>query len=275
MLWKYASSILEHKTLEATEEMMTVRAVFVDVDGTTADTEPRNRRAIEEAARIGGFHIKKEDWNHLAGQGDSIIWDLISQEKPDFKDVFNTGVAFELACLNAKLDRIHEIKKIDETAEAIQLFRENAIEIAAVSNSIRRDAQASLRHSGYTDKDFVFELFRDDLREAGLRAKPYPDPYIEALRRLNEKFSAAATAKGESFTPIKPSECVVLEDSKTGARAGLAAGMNTIQMTDESPGLDADEANEMETRYNGNYFPVSRAGLVPQVRSLLNLSPGS
>ncbi len=183
--------------------------------------------------------------------------------------MFNTGVAFELACLNAKLDRIHEIKKIDETAEAIQIFRDNAIDIAAVSNSIRRDAQASLRHSGYTDKDFVFELFRDDLREAGLRAKPHPDPYIEALRRLNAKLAFEAAAKGETFVPIKPSECVVLEDSKTGARAGLAAGMNTIQMTDESPGLDAEEATEMETRYNGNYFPVSRAGLVPQCRSLL------
>ena len=213
---------------------MSIRAVFVDVDGTTADTEPRNRRAIEEAARIGGFHIKKEDWNHLAGQGDSIIWEMIANEKPDFKDVFNTGVAFERACLNAKLDRIHEVKKIDETAEAIQLFRENAVDIAAVSNSIRRDAQASLRHSGYTDKDFVFELFRDDLREAGLRAKPYPDPYIEALRRLNEKLAGEAAAKGVAFTPITPAECVVLEDSKTGARAGL----------------------------------------VPQVRSLLNLAPG-
>ncbi|MGF7236198.1 MAG: HAD family hydrolase [Frankia sp.] len=44
------------------------------------------------------------------------------------------------------------------------------------------------------------------------RAKPAPDAFLEALARLGRD----------------PAECVVLEDSEAGARAGLAAGCATV-----------------------------------------------
>ncbi|MDO5102854.1 MAG: HAD family phosphatase [Lautropia sp.] len=46
--------------------------------------------------------------------------------------------------------------------------------------------------------------------------KPAPDTYLEAAKRLG----------------VKPGRCLVLEDSPTGVRAALAAGMTAIQVPD-------------------------------------------
>ena len=248
---------------------MTIRMVFLDVDGTTVDSEQRNRRAIEEAARVGGHKIQSKDWDHLGGNADGIIWSLITQFKPDFKKVFNDAASFEQACLNTKLDRIHEVKKIEEVFDAINLLRRNDIPVAPVSNSITSDALASLMHAGYAQEDFLFCLFRDDLARKGLRAKPYPDPYEEALRMTNGRLKAAADAAGEAFTPITPSECLIFEDSKTGARAGLAAGMSVLHILDDALPLDADEVEQMEARHNGKYIMVRRTGILNTCKELL------
>ena len=44
------------------------------------------------------------------------------------------------------------------------------------------------------------------------RGKPYPDPYLEAARRLG----------------VEPSRCVAVEDSPTGAASATAAGVPTL-----------------------------------------------
>ncbi|NUO65735.1 MAG: HAD family phosphatase [Gemmatimonadaceae bacterium] len=48
------------------------------------------------------------------------------------------------------------------------------------------------------------------------RGKPFPDLYLEAARRLN----------------VRPDACLALEDSPTGARAALAAGMPVLIVPD-------------------------------------------
>ena len=48
------------------------------------------------------------------------------------------------------------------------------------------------------------------------RPKPAPDVYLLAARTLD----------------VAPSRCLVLEDSPTGVRAALAAGMTPIQVPD-------------------------------------------
>ena len=247
-----------------------IRAVFVDVDGTVVDSEPRNRRAIEAVALIGGHRIMPEDWNTLAGQGDSIIWGHLSDINPSLKDVFHTAASFEQACTNAKLINIKDVRAIPETLAVLALFRENKLDIAPVSNSITPDAMASLKHSGYEEADFAFCLFRDELQRIGLRAKPHPDPYQEALRRM-DAFMAARD--GDAHKPLKPHECLILEDSKTGGRSGLHAGMHTVQMTNETPALDDDEVLEMTSKHKGVYKALERHELYVYCQTLLAPKP--
>ena len=229
------------------------KVILSDVDGTIVNNEPRNRGAIETVSRVGGHIIKKDDWNVLAGKGDSIIWELIAKESPSLTEVFTTANTFEIACLNEKINRIDEVQKIPEVIKAFKLFRNKDLPIAAVSNSVANDAMASLRHVGYSEDDFITTLFRDEVQRIGLKPKPYPDPYLEALKRVNALLEEGALSAETPFELIRPDQCIVLEDSGNGVRAGLAAGMTVIQMIDESPALDRSEIEQAKAKYNCEY----------------------
>lgn len=230
------------------------KVAFLDVDGTLGLSEQRNQRAITDAALLGGYEIQPCDWDTLAGNNDGVIWERLVEKQPSLRNTFATACAFEAACLAAKLCRIGEVEIIVETREAVDLFRRNAMLLAPVSNSITADASATLTRVGYDiDNDFAFFLFRDKQRELGLRAKPHPDPYLEAFRRAAEILETAT---------LNPIECLILEDSRTGARAGLQAGMTVIHLTDECPALDTDEVENYKSAHGGAYFPVKRAGLM-------------
>ena len=61
----------------------------------------------------------------------------------------------------------------------------------------------------------------DDARVRNGRCKPAPDIYLVALQSLN-----STSCSGEK--PIKPSECLVFEDSVIGVEAGRRAGMRVV-----------------------------------------------
>jgi len=250
---------------------MAIRAVFTDVDGTVVSSESRNRRAIEDVAKVGGYIIKPTDWDFLAGQGDNVIWQKIVDLAPSFKAVFNTAASFERGCVNMKIARIEEVEKIQEVSDVLQLFRENAVSVAAVSNSVTEDAGASLSHAGYKHEDFSFTLFRDEIQRRGLRTKPNPDPYEEAMRDMDKHFQARAAFSG-AVPPLSRQECLVLEDSKTGVRAGLQAGMSVIHILDEDSVLEDSERDCLLGK-GGVYIPLKRADIVGYCRTNF-LQPG-
>jgi HAD superfamily hydrolase (TIGR01509 family) len=90
-----------------------------------------------------------------------------------------------------------------------------------VSSSLRVVVDAVLDAVGR--EPFAVTISADDVA----RTKPYPDPYL-----------AAATALG-----VDPRDCVVLEDSATGAAAGRAAGCVVVAVPSVAPvdpaGVDA------------------------------------
>ena len=57
------------------------------------------------------------------------------------------------------------------------------------------------------------------------KGKPDPQGYVLALEKLNQ----------DEKTPIKPAECVVIEDSHWGLAAAAAAGMHPVAITNTYP----------------------------------------
>ncbi len=87
------------------------------------------------------------------------------------------------------------------------------IPCALVSSSPRGLVDAVLDSVG--GDRFVFTIAGDEV----VRTKPFPDPYLEAIRRLE----------------IDPRRCVVLEDSVPGVAAGEAAGCLVIAVPFAAP----------------------------------------
>lgn len=78
------------------------------------------------------------------------------------------------------------------------------------------------------------------------RGKPHPEP-----------FRAGAALLG-----FKPEDCVVFEDSASGAQAGRAAGCTVIATTFSHPVESLDAAHYLVTDVSGVTVEASRDGLV-------------
>jgi beta-phosphoglucomutase-like phosphatase (HAD superfamily) len=69
------------------------------------------------------------------------------------------------------------------------------------------------------------------------RGKPEPEIFLTALERLN--------AALDSNDPIRPAECLVIEDSKEGIRGARRAGMKCLAVTNSHPARLLDEADSI------------------------------
>jgi HAD superfamily hydrolase (TIGR01509 family) len=86
--------------------------------------------------------------------------------------------------------------------------------VAVVTSSTREQAARKLRVTGLAAR-FAVVVTCDDVA----RTKPAPDPYLA----------------GAALLGVDPAQCLVFEDSETGARAGTAAGCFVVQVPDILP----------------------------------------
>jgi HAD superfamily hydrolase (TIGR01509 family) len=118
---------------------------------------------------------------------------------------------------------------------AVEAVAEAGIPMAVASNSGREELRTKagilpfFRHFG--GRLLCFE----DVA----RPKPHPDLYIAAARLCG----------------ADPRDCVVVEDSVTGARAGVAAGCRVLGFAHETPALDLLEAGVTEVFADHSALP--------------------
>ncbi len=100
-----------------------------------------------------------------------------------------------------------------------ELGRWRRLPMALATSSSRVEAEFMISHLGIAD---LFDpiVTSDDVT----RAKPAPDCYLLAAERLGRK----------------PADCVVIEDSGHGIRAGLAAGARVLAVETAVPTGDID-----------------------------------
>jgi len=95
--------------------------------------------------------------------------------------------------------------------EALELAKETGIRCIAVSNAQRGACELVLKQlrQKFAAGDVIEGLV---VGAECTRAKPFPDPYLEGMKRLG------------AF----PEQCVIFEDSCSGAKAGAAAGVGSV-----------------------------------------------
>jgi HAD superfamily hydrolase (TIGR01509 family) len=105
-----------------------------------------------------------------------------------------------------------EAKATEGTPEVLSYLRDDGFEYALVSNSSLQRLSACLTSAALTDYFPTEQIFsaHDSLPVA--RPKPLPDIYLHAARCLDADVS----------------DCVAVEDSLSGVRAAVAAGIGQI-----------------------------------------------
>jgi beta-phosphoglucomutase family hydrolase len=174
-----------------------------DCDGTLADTMPLHYRAWKRIVGEYGAPFSEDLFYELGGKPTEKILELLRDEHglrvPDVQRAAERKEEYFLAM-------IHEVKPIESVLLIAR--RWHMIKpMAVASGGVRKYVEITLDAIG------IRQLFNAVVCvEDYARGKPFPDPFLEAARRLN----------------VSPEDCLVFEDSQLGVQAAEAAGMQCV-----------------------------------------------
>ncbi|MEV4576424.1 HAD family phosphatase [Nonomuraea jabiensis] len=220
-------------------------AVLFDMDGTLVDTEGLWWQATVSVAASLGRALGAEDMPYVLGRtAEDVATHLLTPAPPPRPNPSpapettppprhdpspapeiapppvarpgrDTPLMVEVQVVRQLTDAFADLieQGVKVTPGASELLAElaaTAIPTALVTASPRTIVELVLPRLGHT---FDLVITNEDTA----RGKPYPDPYLEAARRLG----------------TTPSRCVAVEDSPTGVAAATAAGCRVLVTSPE------------------------------------------
>lgn len=200
-------------------------AVIFDMDGVIVDSEPRHERAFLEVVREIGYAGRHGlQFSDYVGRSDQELWlDFVARNRPKQR-------AEELLAMKRK--RLVEFLRREQPlfAGLPELVERLAARypLALASGSERPVVEEVLR-LGSVGR--FFSVVVTDTEVA--RGKPAPDIFIRAAQLLG----------------VAPTACCVVEDSKPGVAAGLAAQMRVIAITNTHPAGELRDATHVVRTY--------------------------
>jgi HAD superfamily hydrolase (TIGR01509 family) len=180
-----------------------LRAVIFDCDGVLVDSEIIAVEVERALLSAHGLHYEKPEFiARFMGMSDNAFYaalaeDSVARLNRDLPEGFRARV-------NAGKRAISE-KSLTSIAGIEQAIAQLRVLKAVASSSEAPQLEYKLRKTGLWDH-FAPHIYSAD---HVTRAKPAPDLFLHAAKALD----------------IAPSDCLVIEDSVNGVKAGLAAGM--------------------------------------------------
>ncbi len=180
-----------------------LKAILFDLDGTLANTDPLHFKIWQEILQTYNQEIDHPFYKtYISGrQNPQIIQDLIPQlsvqegvELAEYKEARFREIAVDL-------------KPMAGLMEMLAWMETEGLKKAVVTNAPRENAEFMLEVLQLTER-FEFVVLGEEM----IAGKPDPAPYQYALDRFQ----------------IQASEAIVFEDSPSGIRSGVAAGIETI-----------------------------------------------
>ncbi|XP_048634564.1 haloacid dehalogenase-like hydrolase domain-containing protein Sgpp isoform X1 [Brassica napus] len=191
-----------------------LEAILFDVDGTLCDSDPIHLIAFQELLQQIGFNNgvpidEKFFIANIAGKHNSEIALVL------FPDDVAKGLKFceDKEALFRKLVA-EKVKPLDGLLKLTKWIEDRGLKRAAVTNAPKENAELIISKLGLTD--FFQAVILGSECEF---PKPHPGPYLKALEVLN----------------VSKEHALVFEDSVSGIKAGVAAGMPVVGLTTGNP----------------------------------------
>ncbi|MCA1593643.1 MAG: HAD family phosphatase [Acidobacteria bacterium] len=196
-----------------------IQAILFDFNGVILDDEPLQMKAYQEVLRSEGVTLTEQDYYSALGMDDVAF-------------VRAAFVRAGVELTDEQLQRVIEGK----TAKHRELMKDELplfpgivtfikalarkYPLGLVSMARRTEIDYALARAGLAGY-FGVLISAEDVDAH----KPDPFCYTRALELLNVK-------RGEAqVLPLRPEECLVIEDAPPGVRAALAAGMRSLAVT--------------------------------------------
>lgn len=188
------------------------QGVVFDMDGLLLNTESLRMQALDDCARELGVALRTELFTALVGGA-----------TPDARKALEAHVRDDLpkdfwTLYRRFADvRMAAVEPMPGALALLDHLRDREIPCAIATSATRASVE---RFCGKFEllPRFGAVIAKGDYE----KAKPAPDAYIVAAARLG----------------VSPAACLALEDSYSGVRAAVAAGMTTIMAPDVLPATD-------------------------------------
>ncbi len=205
----------DHQPLRTLASGAPLPGIIFDFDGVIVDTEPLHERALLQGARSRGLSFTHDEYmTRLIGLADRdclpVVYAL-NQRVPSPADLSEY--------FNEKKRLVHDMLVRGEGKGfpgTLRLIRElsGKVPLAVCSGAVRSEIELVL---GLLEvrKHFAAIVSADDVTHS----KPHPEGYSKAAATLG----------------LDGSQCIALEDTPTGCRAALAAGVRVIALGHSLP----------------------------------------
>lgn len=181
------------------------QAIIFDCDGTLVDSMPLQYEAWVEAMSAYGITFPQKQFYDLAGVPTEAIIGILSREQNKVVADVKQASALKEKAFIARIDRLRPIQPVVDVAR----YFHGKIPLAVASGGPREVIERQLKVVGCSGW-FEAIVAAGDTE----RAKPHPDVFLEAARRLK----------------VEPEQCLVYEDADLGVQAAKAAGMDFVDV---------------------------------------------
>lgn len=189
---------------------MEIKAVLFDMDGLMVDTESLSTEAFINSAKAQGYNMTKEETLKVLGFTKANIYQF-------WIDYFQGTNVDGKKLVDDHYEYIENVlytvgpEKMPYVEELLKYLRENNYKIAVASSSDTADIKNNLEKT-------KLEKYIDDIASGAEveNGKPAPDVFLLAAKRLG----------------VDPKDCLILEDSKAGIKAGKASGAMVFMVPD-------------------------------------------
>ena len=189
---------------------MEIKAVLFDMDGLMVDTESLSTEAFIDSAKAQGYNMTKEETLKVLGFTKANIYQF-------WIDYFQGTNVDGKKLVDDHYEYIENVlytvgpEKMPYVEELLKYLRENNYKIAVASSSDTADIKNNLEKTKL--EKYIDEIASGAEVENG---KPAPDVFLLAAERLD----------------VDPKDCLILEDSKAGIKAGKASGAMVFMVPD-------------------------------------------
>ena len=189
---------------------MEIKAVLFDMDGLMVDTESLSTEAFINSAKAQGYNMTKEETLKVLGFTKASIYQF-------WIDYFQGTNVDGKKLVDDHYEYIENVlytvgpEKMPYVEELLKYLKENNYKIAVASSSDTADIKNNLEKTKL--EKYIDEIASGAEVENG---KPAPDVFLLAAKRLG----------------VDPKDCLILEDSKAGIKAGKASGAMVFMVPD-------------------------------------------
>lgn len=189
---------------------MEIKAVLFDMDGLMVDTESLSTEAFINSAKAQGYNMTKEETLKVLGFTKASIYQF-------WIDYFQGTNVDGKKLVDDHYEYIENVlytvgpEKMPYVEELLKYLRENNYKIAVASSSDTADIKNNLEKTKL--EKYIDEIASGAEVENG---KPAPDVFLLAAERLG----------------VDAKDCLILEDSKSGIKAGKASGAMVFMVPD-------------------------------------------